>query len=156
MPRPDPGPPPSRGLVVRALDDGFYVRLNPAPAFNLGMAFLVVVGFGAAGFVIAMVMGSASGVTMPIVGGSILFGGLLYALSAGSAFFPAEVRGDAHSLSWAGERFGWDQIEACVAEGDRLELRGAGGRVLATLEHLEPEAARWVADAVTASLPYEE
>ncbi|MEN0062809.1 MAG: hypothetical protein AAGA48_11710 [Myxococcota bacterium] len=153
MARIDPGPPPSRGLVVRPLDDGFFVRLSPAPAFNLAMAFAVMVGFGLVGFVIAQVMASAEGSHAPIIGGSILFGGLLYALSAGAAFFPAEVQGEAHSLSWAGERFSWEQIESCVADGSTLELRGHGGRILGTLEHLEPEAATWVAAAVNASLP---
>lgn len=156
MPPIDPGPPPARGVVVRALDDGFYARLNPAPAFKPGMALLVVIGFALAGLTISVVMGVPVEARMPIIGGSILFGGLLYALSAGSAFFPAEVRGDGHSLSWAGERFAWDQIGSCVAEGDRLELRGLDDRVLASLEHLEPAAARWVADAVMASLQGEE
>ncbi|MEM6928732.1 MAG: hypothetical protein AAF602_17470 [Myxococcota bacterium] len=141
---------------MRALDDGFYVRLNPAPSFNLGMAMLVVAGFGTAGLVIALFMASQPGAIPPIVGGSILFGGLLYALSSGSAFFPAEVQGDSHSLSWAGERFGWEQIGDCVAEGGRLELRGPRGGVLGTLDHLDPAAARWVAAVVMASLPAEE
>lgn len=156
MARIDPGPPPERGIVVRALDEGgFYARLNPAPTFNLGMAMLVAGGFGVAGVIIAAVMATAEGSAMPIIGGSILFGGLLYALSSGSAFFPAEVQGDDHSLSWSGERFAWDQIESCVADGGHLELRGPGGRTLATLEHLEPAAAKWVADAIMASLPDE-
>jgi len=153
MARIDPGPPPSRGLHVQPLDDGFFVRLHPAPPVNLGVAIAVVLGFGLAGLLIAMVMASRPGAWGTIVGGSILFGGLLYALSAGSAFFPAEVRGDGHSLSWAGERFAWDQIGSCVADGGRLDLYGKGGRILGSIENLDPEAARWVADVVTASLP---
>ncbi len=139
--------------MVRAEEDGFYARLQPSPTPAPGVILGVVVAFGAVGGVLALLTSDEPVVQAWVALGSVAFGVLLWGFSFGQGFFPVEVRGDGRCLSWSGERYAWSQVGSCVAEQGRLELRGPDGAVLASADHLKPEAARWVADAVMASLP---
>ena len=112
----------------------------------------VGLGFGVVGLIIGWIASPVTTVRVWVAVGSAVFGLLLYGFSFGQGFIPVELQGDERVLSWSGERFAWSQIGSCVAEGTRLELRGKNGAVIASLDHLEPEAAAWTARLVEASL----
>ena len=145
------GAPPSEGLVVRNEERGFYLRLQPTPTPNVRIVAGLVVGLGALGTGLGMITSSVVEVQLWVVFGSIAFGLLLYGISFGQGFFPLELRGDERVLDWGGERFAWTQIGACVADGDRLELRSVQGTVLASARNLSPDAAAWTAKVIEAS-----
>ncbi len=138
--------------MARPEGEGFYVRLQPAPSLQAPAVFGVVGGFGLAGGIIAMATTSEPYVQGWVVGGSVLFGLLLFAFSYGQGFFPVELIGDERCLAWGGDRFVWSQIGSCEAKAGTLRLRSLDGRVLAEAKHLQPEAAAWTAQLIEASL----
>lgn len=148
---PELDPPPARGLVVRPNDDGFYVRLHPSPMPKGRVVLGVAALFGLLGGIIGWAMAEEPEVRAWIGFGSMALGVLLYGLSYGSGFFPIELIGDQRCLSWAGERYAWDQIDSCRASGGSLRLV-VDGQVVAEASHLDPAAAAWTARLVTASL----
>lgn len=137
---------------MRAEPNGFYARLQPTPRIEAPKVVAVVLVFGSVGAVIALLATPQPEVRAWIVGGSVFFGLLLSAVIFGQGFFPLEIVGDERALSWSGERYAWAQLGGCVAEGGRLQLRSIDDRVLATADHLEPEAARWIAQVIAVSL----
>lgn len=146
------GPPPERGIVVRALDDGFYVRLHPMPALQGRVVGGIAILFSILGAIVAYAMSEATEVWIWVTLGSAAFGVLLYGLSYGSGFFPVELIGDERCLAWAGDRYMWGQIRACEAHGGTLRLVLPDGRVAAEVKHLDPAVAAWTSRLVTASL----
>ncbi len=140
-------------MVVRAEDEGFYARLYPSPRPDWRALLGGAAVFGGVGVGIAAVLAEQPEVRTWIVASSLLFGALLYGFAFGAGFFPVEIRADDSVLYWGGERYPWSRVGACVADGGRLELRSPEGTALARVDHLRPEVARWIALAVTASLP---
>lgn len=149
----DPGPPPERGMVVRPEGEGFYARLWPSPRPDprrLVPALLVFAALGAGG---ALVAGEATALRVQVFAGVMLFGVLILAVAFGTRFAPVEITCDDDVVYWHGDRVPMTAVGGCRAVGGRLELLGRDGRVLAAADDLDPDAARWVAHAIRASMP---
>jgi hypothetical protein len=151
--RPDPGPPPARGIVVRPDGEGFYARVYPRPPLGLLRLAGVVVGLLAVGGVAALATGTDAALKGEVVAATVSFGLLIAAVLHGYGFVPVEVTADDETLYWGGERFPIADVGSCRPEGSRLVLRARDGRELGAITHPRPEAAVWLGRAVEASLP---
>jgi hypothetical protein len=151
--RPDPGPIPEHGIVVRPEGEGFYARAWPRPRLGLAPFAAVVIGLSAIGFVASRIAGEAPALRFQVVTGTVLFGLLIAGVLFGYGFVPVEVSADDETVYWAGERFPIALVGSCRAEERRLVLRGRDGRELGSIAHLRPEVALWLGRAVEASLP---
>ena len=151
--RPDPGPAPARGVIVRPEGEGFYARAWPRPPLGLGWLAGVIVGLVAIGIVASRWAGEAPALRVQVVLGTVLFGMLIAGVLFGYGFVPVEVSADDETLYWAGERFPIGLVGSCRPEQGRLVLRGRDGGELGTIAHLRPDVARWIGQAVEASLP---
>lgn len=149
----DPGPVPERGLVVRPQGEGFYARVSPRPAAPWGRWGAVMAAMAAVGVALAAAIADDGWLAAEIVACVALFGALLLGFSHGAGYFPVEITADDRLVVWGGDRFPVESVVDCVAEGRTLRLVGAGGRVLAEIEGVEPEVGRWLSLAVRASLP---
>jgi hypothetical protein len=147
----DPGPiPPS--LVARPQGEGFYARLYPRPRPSLAVVAGTLGGFGAMGAAMALWFGQDTSIRVQIALSIVLFGVLLASFAQLAGWFPVELVVDDTTINWNGERIPMAMVRDCVATGGTVELRGEG-RALGTIHHLQPDAARWVALAIRASLP---
>jgi hypothetical protein len=151
--RPDPGPVPLQGVVVRPEGEGFYARVYPRPPLGVVRLVAVIVGLGAIGAVAAVFAGDDLALRVQVVGATLLFGLLIAGVSYGYGFVPVEVSADDETLYWGGERFPIGMVGSCRPEGDRLVLRNRDGREMGGIAHLRPEVAQWIGRAVEASLP---
>ncbi len=151
--RPDPGPVPEHGIVVRPEGQGFYARAWPRPPLGVLPLAGVMLGLVLIGVVASRLAGEAPALRVQVVLGTVLFGMLIAAVLYGYGFVPVEVSADDDTLYWAGERFPIGLVGSCRPEGGRLVLRGRDGRELGTIAHLRPEVAQWIGRAVEASLP---
>jgi hypothetical protein len=149
----EPGPVPERGLVVRAEGEGFYARVQPRPAVPWGLWGAAMTALLAVAGVLAAVIATDVVLAIQIVASVALFGALLLGFAHGSGYFPVEVVVDDERITWGGERFAIGMVEDCVVEGRSVRLVGAGHRTLAQIEGVDPEAGRWLALAIRASLP---
>lgn len=149
----DPGPPPARGLVVRHLPEGYYVRIWPQPALPL----LRLLGLGVGSAILGTGIGLWFTADEPlllstIIIASVVFIELLGLFAYGRSFFPAEISVGPTVINWDGERHALSSVRDCVYLEHRLELRAEQGRVLGMIDHVAPEVGRWVSLAVRASL----
>jgi len=151
----DPGSPPPRGIVVRAEPEGFYARLYPAPHPPLAAVGIGAVVSGLFGVGLALVMTETPEVRVWIVLASVSLVGLIGAFRFGAGFIPIEVRGDHAGLTFAGDRIPWSMVSGGAWHDGTLTVRGASGGVLAQAVHLRPDVARWVAQAIDASVQLE-
>jgi len=151
--RPDPGPVPAHGIVVRPEGEGFYARAWPRPPLGVARLAGVVVGWVAIGVVASRLAGDAPALRAQVVSGTVLFGMLIAGVLYGYGFVPVEVSADDETVYWAGERFPIGLVGGCRTEHGRLVLRARDGRELGTIAHLRPEVAQWIGRAVEASLP---
>ncbi len=145
--------PPAAGLTVRAEGSGFHARLWPRPPLPLWRLGGAVVGFTAAGAALASVVGTDPGQQVAITFAVPAFGALLVLVGWLPGLAPLEVDVDDDRVYWNGERYPWARVGGARAHGTTLELVGPDGARLDRLEHLAPEAARWLADAIGASIP---
>jgi hypothetical protein len=147
----DPGPiPPS--LVARPQGEGFYARLYPRPRPPLVLVLGTLGGFGAMGVLMALWFGQDTSLRLEIALSILLFGVLLASFAHFSSWFPIELVVDDTTVNWNGERIPMALVRDCTYQGGTVELRGEA-RTLGVIHHLQPEAARWVALAIRASIP---
>jgi hypothetical protein len=109
-------------------------------------------GFGGMGVLMALWFGQDTTVRVEIALSILLFGVLLDSFAHLSGWFPVEIVVDDTTINWNGERIPMALVRDCLATGGTVELRGEG-RTLGTIHHLQPDAARWVALAIRASIP---
>lgn len=149
----DPGPPPERGLVVRAQGEGFYARVAPRPTVPPRLWAPALGAFAAAGVGLALMLGDGGWLSVEIAASILLFGTLLLGFGIGAGLFPVEIVVDDRTVSWGGERIPMPLVADCRMVGRTLELVGADDRILAKIDGVLPEAGRWVSLAIRASLP---
>ncbi len=143
--------PPAQGITVRAEGTGFHVRAWPSPEipwrrWAVGGALIV-----AAAIALAWVAGDALAVRVQVGLAIVAFGALLALFSHASGWMPVELQIDEATVYWNGERFPTRIVRGARADGRTLRLLGQEGP-LAEVEHLPPEVAAWLAEAITEAL----
>lgn len=152
----DPGPVPDSlavSVTKTAHGEGFRARLYPRPRPALSSVVGGISVFGVAGLLLGWLSGGDVWLKVQIGLSILLFGGLLGAFAQLSGWFPVEVTVDDQVVNWNGERISMKIVRGCEVTGSSVRLVGEGGKTLASLAHIAPDAARWLSLAIIASIP---
>jgi len=137
--------------------NGLYARVYPVPPVGrvlfkrMGSMLLMVAG---AGVVLAVVGWGAELAARPwyLIYPSI-FVLMIALLQHMSGFFPTEVAIDGQMLVWDSDRIPIGTVGTSLVEmNGRLVVRDLENREIASIEHLRPDVAAWLADAIQQSV----
>jgi hypothetical protein len=149
--------PPDHGITAWMEENGLYARVYPVPPFGLAL-------FKRMGLMLAAV--AVAAVVLVVVGFGpelaqhpwylvypAIFVLMISLLQHMSGFFPTEVAIDGNMLVWDSDRIPIQTVGTSTVErSGRLVVWDTSGQEIASIEHLKPDVAAWLADAIRQSI----
>jgi len=157
MSLPELSAPPDRGITAWMESNGLYARVYPVPPIGVTL-------FKRIGSMLFMVLGAALVLVAVGYGAELadrpwyllypsIFVVMIALLQHMSGFFPTEVAVDDKMLVWDSDRIPIETVGTSKVEASgRLVVRDTEDREIASIDHLRPDVAAWLADAIQQSV----